>query len=255
MKKIYQCDDEAPIDAHMKKPELFVGKFQNEINLSLPPTTGEEYIKRVILEARQCDDVAYAKIDEAKLKKPTLNVKPLPECAQAPEYISPTQEWQLCQVADFSNIRLYIAQIRDEITKNIRKKEDFNKELPKKSDQKSWIDICTASDEKQSCVEPSLTVILSMNQPKIEYILEYLVEYLENQNSISLHLGRWLYALLAGLELPLKPYMCSCLRSLARICSKMRSQLDSSNANDAMSLNLFICLVARYFRQLDLADP
>ncbi|OXU29831.1 hypothetical protein TSAR_000424 [Trichomalopsis sarcophagae] len=244
------------MNERFKEPVLFVGDIEDDINLSMPPATGEEYIKRVILEARQCEDVVCAKIDEARLKKPTLNVKPLPECAKAPDYVSPTMEWQHCQLADFSHSRLYIAQIREEITNCNRKKKPMKDKLPDVNDQTRWIDMCTASDEKKTLyIEPTLTVILSMNQPTIEQVLEYLVEYLEEQISIQPPLGRWLYALLSALELPLNPDMCSCLRSLARTCSKMRSQLASSCANDAISLNLFICLVARYFRQLDLADP
>lgn len=88
--------------------------------------------------------------------------------------------------------------------------------------------MCTATNDKDNLyIEPTLSVILSMNQPTITQVIEYLVEFLEDQKSIQLQLGRWLYALLAALELPLNPEMCFCLRSLARACSTMRSQLVS----------------------------
>lgn len=91
--------------------------------------------------------------------------------------------------------------------------------------------MCTATNDKDTLyIEPTLTVILSMNQPTIKQVIEYLVEFLEEQKSIELQLGRWLYALLAAVELPLNPEMCFCLRSLARTCSTMRSQLVSSYA-------------------------
>lgn len=56
------------------------------------------------------------------------------------------------------------------------------------------------------------------------------------------------------LEKPLKPEMCSLIRTLARLCATLRSRLPS--AEDALlpQLNLFICLVGRYFDQTDLAD-
>lgn len=95
---------------------------------------------------------------------------------------------------------------------------------PNADDQSAWIDACT---HDSTYVEPKLTVILSMNQPTIEQVLEYLVEHLEEQKSVQPGLGRWLYALLAALELPLNPDICSCLRSLARTCSTMRSLLVS----------------------------
>lgn len=88
--------------------------------------------------------------------------------------------------------------------------------------------MCTSTSESKNVyIEPTLTVILSMNQPKIEQVLEYLIEHIEAEKVIDVQLGRWLYALLTALELPLNPDMCSCLRSLARTCSTIRSQLVS----------------------------
>ena len=87
------------MDEPFKEPVLFHGEVdENSFNLNEPPATGEEYIKRVMyvflliyfaiffefwafsnfrLEARNCDDVVYAKIDETRLKKPILSVKPV----------------------------------------------------------------------------------------------------------------------------------------------------------------------------------
>ncbi|KAJ8667631.1 hypothetical protein QAD02_009294 [Eretmocerus hayati] len=242
------------MNERFQEPALFIGEIDDDINLTMPPATGEEYIKRVIFEARQCEEVVFAKIDETRLRKPTLNVKPLPECKEAPECLRPTQEWQKCQIADFSNLRLYIAQLRSEITNRKCKRKLVHNKLPYANDHKSWLEICTGINES-SYMEPTLTVVLSMNQPTIEQVLEYLVDFLLEQESIQPALGRWLYALLSALELPLNPDVCSCLRSLARTSSTLRSQLDPSKVNEAASLNLFICIVARYFRQLDLADP
>lgn len=89
----------------------------------------------------------------------------------------------------------------------------------------------------------------------VERILEYLVEHLENLTKIEYRLGQWIYALLAVVELPLTPETCSCLRSLARTCSVMRAKMKTLEVHEIGAINLFICLVARYFRQLDLADP
>lgn len=33
---------------YLKQPAFFVGEIEEDINLSLPPTSGEEYIKRVM---------------------------------------------------------------------------------------------------------------------------------------------------------------------------------------------------------------
>lgn len=36
------------MDEHFKVPALFIGEIEDDINLSLPPASGEEYIKRVM---------------------------------------------------------------------------------------------------------------------------------------------------------------------------------------------------------------
>ena len=53
----------------------------------------------------------------------------LPECEQAPEGFRPTAEWQKSQENAFSDLRLYISQIRDEITNERRKPKRLDKQL------------------------------------------------------------------------------------------------------------------------------
>lgn len=67
-------------------------------------------------------------------------------------------------------------------------------------------------------------------------------------------IGTWLYAVFALLEIPLNPSYCHTLREFARKCIVMRSRLADDQHELAAPLNLFICIVARYFNQLDLAD-
>jgi len=40
---------------------------------------------------------------------------------QAPAKLAPTLEWQQYQVSDFSKMRLYVSQLKDEIHTNKRK--------------------------------------------------------------------------------------------------------------------------------------
>ena len=97
---------------------------------------------------------------------------------------------------------------------------------PNVEDQKGWINLCCGSNETEyKALLPTLDVILALNQPTIENVLEYLVEFIEEQGIIQFDLGRWIYVLLVALELPLNPDMCSCLRSLARACSMIRAKL------------------------------
>ncbi|XP_066602621.1 gem-associated protein 2-like isoform X2 [Prorops nasuta] len=198
----------------LQEPALFVGDLE-DINLSLPPASGEDYIKRVVLEAQQCDDIVVAEIDRARLRKPTIDINPFSDCIEAPDTLGPAIEWQQCQIVDFSEIRLYIRELKDMI-KELKHNNSPKIVLPNKDDQVGWINLCSGKIENR--------------------------------------LGEWIFALLVVLEQPLNPDACSCLRSLARACSIIRANSKNLEMQQIASLNLFICLVARYFRQLDLAD-
>ncbi|CAJ0917905.1 unnamed protein product [Ranitomeya imitator] len=84
-------------------------------------------------------------------------------------------------------------------------------------------------------------------------VLEYLVNWFEERD-FTPELGRWLYALLASLEKPLLPEAHSLIRQLARRCSQVRAGVEHREDERVSALNLFICLVGRYFEQRDLAD-
>lgn len=73
----------------------------------------------------------------------------------------------------------------------------------------------------------------------VEKVLEYLVEHIEASDKIEYEMGRWIYALLVILEMPLTPDMCSCLRSLARTCSVMRAKSVIHGTEKAAPLFLF----------------
>ncbi|XP_066601988.1 gem-associated protein 2-like [Prorops nasuta] len=237
----------------LQEPALFVGDLE-DINLSLPPASGEDYIKRVVLEAQQCDDIVVAEIDRARLKKPTIDINPFSDCIEAPDTLGPAIEWQQCQIVDFSEIRLYIRELKDMI-KELKHNNSPKIVLPNKDDQVGWINLCSGiSDEETQLFRPTLNIVLYLSQPLIEQILEYLVEYIVQIGKIENRLGEWIFALLVVLEQPLNPDACSCLRSLARACSIIRANSKNLEMQQIASLNLFICLVARYFRQLDLAD-
>ncbi|KAL6260866.1 hypothetical protein P5V15_008396 [Pogonomyrmex californicus] len=236
----------------LKQPVFMVGDIDEDINLSVPPSSGEEYIKRVVIEARQCADVVVADLDPSYMKEPTrAYVETLAGCIQAPVNLKPTIEWQQYQVSDFSKIRLYVNQLKDEIQMGRHKWKPPEIELPDIDDQNAWINFCLG--EKK--IEPTLNTLFCFNQSSVEQVLEYLVQFVETERRVQYKIGRWIYTLLAYLEQPLQPDTCHCLRSLARTCSVIRADSRELDAQELGALNLFICLVARYFRQLDLVDP
>ncbi|KYQ56743.1 Survival of motor neuron protein-interacting protein 1 [Trachymyrmex zeteki] len=194
---------------YLKKPVFVVGDINEDINLSLPPSSGEEYIKRVVIEARQCADVVVANLDPSCVKEPTK------------AYVE-TQSWN---------------------------EYDYKPDI---DDQNAWISFCLDGKE---IIKPTLNTLFCFSQSNVEQILEYLVQFVETERKVEYKIGQWIYTLLVILEQPLQPDTCSCLRSLARACSVIRADTRELDAQELGALNLFICLVARYFRQLDLADP
>ncbi|KYN30613.1 Survival of motor neuron protein-interacting protein 1, partial [Trachymyrmex septentrionalis] len=195
---------------YLKKPVFVVGDINEDINLSLPPSSGEEYIKRVVIEARQCADVVVANLDPSCVKEPTK------------AYVETISQWN-----DY----------------------DYKPDI---DDQNAWINFCLDGKEK---IGPTLNTLFCFSQSDVEQVLEYLVQFVETERKVEYKIGQWIYTLLGILEQPLQPDTCSCLRSLARACSVIRADTRELDAQELGALNLFICLVARYFRQLDLADP
>ncbi|XP_067009426.1 gem-associated protein 2 isoform X1 [Anabrus simplex] len=240
------------------EPALEIGVINEDFDPSVPPATGQEYIQRVVLEASRCEGVVVAEIDRSRFKKQTININAAETCPVTPSHLMPTLEWQQCQVADFSSLRQALAR---------RKAAGIpvpSYKLPNIEDEGGWYSLCFGCDmklvEKEGTsdegLRPLVSVLLSMNQPMIEQLLEYHVDWLKNRSELSLQQGRWLFALLACLELPLVPETCSVLRTLARKCACIRAAVEETADHPVVApLNLLICLVARYFRQMDLADP
>jgi len=236
----------------LRQPVFVVGDIDEDMNLSLPPSSGEEYIKRVVIEARQYADVVVADLDPSSMKPTRAYVEILAGCVQAPASLKPTIEWQQYQVRDFSDVRLYVKRLKDEIQIGKRKWRPPDSHLPDIDDQKAWINFCLGGEKR---IEPTLNTLFCFSQSNVEQVLEYLIQYVETEKRIEEKIGQWIYALFVILEQPLQPDTCSCLRSLARACSVIRADSRELDTQELGALNLFICLVARYFHQLDLADP
>ncbi|MEE6512335.1 hypothetical protein FKM82_019282 [Ascaphus truei] len=197
---------------------------------AVPPRTPQEYLRRVQLEAARCPDVVIAQIDPKKLrKKQTVSIA-LSGCHPAPEGYSPSFRWQQQQVAQFSAVR-----------------QSLNKH------RSHWKSQPLDSNVTMVGFPPLLSIVSRMSQATVTSVLEYLVNWFEERDFTS-ELGRWLYALLACLEKPLLPEAHSLIRQLARRCSEVRAMVEHKEDERVSALNLFICLVGRYFEQRDLAD-
>uniref|UniRef100_A0A4W4FST8 Gem-associated protein 2 n=1 Tax=Electrophorus electricus TaxID=8005 RepID=A0A4W4FST8_ELEEL len=230
---------------------------EEEYDVNEPPRNPQEYLRYVQLEASLCPDVVVAQIDPKKLrKKQSVNIS-FTGCRAAPQGFSPSLKWQQQQVSSFS-------EVRQSVTKNRQHWKvqflDDNVVMPKPDDEDGWKKFCLGEkvflnitsterdignpglDYVKIGFPPFLSIMSKLNQSTISAVLEYLINWFE-ENDFVPQLGRWLYALLACLEKPLLPEAHSLIRQLARRCSAVRANLVNTPSP-----------ITPYFEQNDLAD-
>lgn len=242
----------------------------DDFDLDIPPTTGNEYLRRVRKEANDCPKVVVADIDTSMFtSKQTVIVRhDTRGCHPAPKGFAPDLSWQKKQVKDFAELRQNFAR-----QKALRKKNSSLKieKVPLANDIEGWCRLCfgrldppgsvphevieteTDNGSDQQGTLPLLGIMMAMDQSAVIKVLEYHINWFE-ATGFSDKQGCWFYSLLVCLEKPLSPEACSTLRSLARSCSNLRASLENPEDPRLAPINLFICLVARYFDQIDLAD-
>ncbi|CAH1783791.1 unnamed protein product [Owenia fusiformis] len=241
---------------------LPVAGDDEEFDLDIPPTSGMEYLRRVQNEAKQCQTIVVADVDAEKLRKQTVKVyqsRVLPP----PSGYAPSLQWQLHQVADFAHVRQKLARYKATMKKNKIKQAPT---LPADDDVEGWCKLCfgrlkppsmcetrNQEDETWERTAPLLSIMCAMNQTTVLDVLEYHVNWFE-ATGFTPEQGQWFYALLCCLEKPLIPEACSLIRELARNSANLRASLENSVDARLIPLNLIICLVSRYFNQMDLAD-
>ncbi|CAK1540162.1 unnamed protein product [Leptosia nina] len=226
--------------------------FQIPSNIELKniPSTGEEYLLTVINERNTCTKVTTCDIDRSKFAhKQTLFVKE-DSHPKVPDSLKPTIEWQNVQVADFSDNRSYISRL-------LSKKSQWPKEVMRICLDPSKSEMWSNFFENH---EPTLSCVLGLNYKILDSGLEYLIESLDNiqpGNTIPYRTGQWMYAILVCTRQPLLSDTVSILRRLGKKCAEIRANInpqDVDASTAATPLNVFICLIARYFGQFDLAD-
>ncbi|XP_075215148.1 gemin 2 [Lycorma delicatula] len=272
------------------EPVLSVEPVPKDFDPNAIPSNGMEYLQHVQYEAKNCQQVVVADIDVKKFEKQrTANFLSYPEILIKQEFL-PSVEWQEERLADFSEVRRIVERRRIMQSEHqvhkcympiiesvkgwykfcvgkyksqesgcdiIEGTEDTTLEMLKDDVPEDLDGNSTTETKEDSYLEhkqPLLHLLSAMSQVTIIAVLDYHVEWIENKKTDFHHSGSWLYALLACLEIPLIPETCSSIRSLARLAAEHRMKLDSSDDELLSVLNLIICLVGRYFRQIDLAD-
>ncbi|KAJ3643479.1 hypothetical protein Zmor_026188 [Zophobas morio] len=231
--------DEEDDDSGILKQALHV-EFPDDFNPDKVPQTGEEYLQHVIYERKKYKQWVTVDIDRSKFKnQQTLKVEVGNSIKKAPSMLIPTREWQMAKIEDFTNFRKFIHfKITKELTVN-----SFNEE--------SFIE----KTQTEYPVFSEVTVYTQAAKMRMLYLISRHLETVPVGASIGEKMGAWIYAILTLLEKPLSPDFCYSLREFAKKCLVIRSNLDEEASEELYNpLNLFICIVGRFYNQLDLAD-
>ena len=246
-----------------------------------PPQDGMAYLRQVMRERKRVPETVTAEIkpkkqkqseEQKKVDSDDMNsrtkIPPPPGCC-------PGSAWQREQVASFSEVRRRVDR-HGELGRNTGEVGVGTVKIPDKRNEALWChmmlggrvwgEVCAAREDEEggskAKVEveadtPSLNFLLSVPVHVCELVTEYLVTWLQ-LTGWRPEAGPWLYSLLVRLEKPLTPDISSVLRDLVLFCSRERRRIAASETagkdDNLAALNLFICLVAKYFGQGDLED-
>ncbi|XP_071082183.1 gem-associated protein 2-like isoform X2 [Haliotis cracherodii] len=210
-----QTEEDIPDDDVI--PQAFaVDDTDDNFDLNIPPTTGNEYLRRVRQEARECSRVVVAPIDaKAFNSKQTVKYTEPSSCLPPPRGLAPSPAWEKMQVADFAELRQKLLRFRAMLNSgelNLKRPT-----LPSTNDADNWCRLCfdrlkiktVASECFEESVEPMvegsamplgaynitdqpstsqasmqgtpplLSIVLFMDQTMVIKVLEYHVNWLE----------------------------------------------------------------------------
>ncbi|KAL1116848.1 hypothetical protein AAG570_005317 [Ranatra chinensis] len=212
-----------------------------------PPINGHQYLYDVVQEAAKTPHAVCPNDVLQKIGNQQTIVIPNDDIPRLSRELVPTSEWQLQQVADFSHMR--------QLVERRRLLQDDTSHFNFPSNESEWHTFFFGGADEKNL--PLLNLLLTINQPNLYAVLHFFVKWLE-EGSIELvndFTLRWLYAILACIELPLVPDSCSDMRELARRCHTERHRLIAESSDVSITpLSLLICIIGKYFQQFDLSD-
>lgn len=257
------------------------------------PQDGMAYLRAVRAERKQCPDTVTASVlpppprkhgsgaevevsekevdgvgDKKVFGAGRVKAPPPPGCC-------PGVAWQRKQVKQFSQLRLrmgkHVALVRSKGEKPAKVPDRQNEALwcHLMMGGAVWQEVLTQREAEEGRLvqgdvkgeSPTVTFLTSVPVHVCETLMDYLTSWLAATGWKDAY-GPWIYAVLTRLEKPLTPDVGSKLRDLALECSVIRQYLVDQRVEEKQilsdegiaTMNLFICLVSRYFDQTDLVD-
>lgn len=216
-----------------------------------PPQNGVDYLKHVKWEARRIPSTIVADVDPPRLcsertvrTKYSSLIRASTMSTDCVDEAKPAPEWESHFLEKFTKLRNEIEERRTDKGKRTKKKRaDF----PQRDE---WAEFCLVKHPV-----PSHSMLYDMDNVTVTELIDVLAEKLrESVDVVSENtLHRWLFCLLAHLEVPLVAETSASLRSILKHCTKLRSRLTkeecSLNPDQVARLNIMITICGRYFSQ------
>ena len=226
----------------------------DDFDPSVPPSSGEDYLRRVRLEAAQFPLVSVASArpvltPRAPSASPSASSLLLPPRPVTPRALLPSAAWQDSFVADFASMRLEIAR------RGPPPASTLPPSFPGVRDEGAWRALLRRPARASDA--PALTFVARLDQPSILSLLEIHTDFLAGQadsDAVSEMQSQWLMALLLRMDTLLTADASTVLRSLCRACQARRLALKPEAKEQLSALNIIITVVVRYFNQKDLAE-
>lgn len=157
----------------------------------------------------------------------------------------PEPAWVDRAIGEFSDLRLKIERTRKKYEKLFESKyPDYDKlELV------WWKTVFEGTDE-----QPVVRTVLGYPQEHVKNGIKFITRYLKESKKFSCNQGKWIYTLLACLQMPMQAEFYYNLRNLTCVCSYIRQKYPLECKDQIASLNLIIYLIGKYFEQYDLID-
>ena len=192
------------------------------------------------------------------------------------------QAWVDGTLANFSNLRLYLEQCRRE---GVGGKLTERTLVPSMKDRSGWHVFCLGHDEARGNVgsyfednddndmamdpvdsdrepswsdnvpphghEPSVDVLLQMDQVMIRRVLAHMAYYAQHGWAVSVQRTAWLYALLSRLERPIHRDDAATMFGLLKHVTQLRNKVlnPESQSGELARYNILICILGLYFEQ------
>ncbi|KFM59244.1 Gem-associated protein 2, partial [Stegodyphus mimosarum] len=258
------------------KPAFDLRQLPRSVNINSDPMDGLDYLYRVRLEAAKYPKVAVSDIDTTHFAHlQNFKVENSNGFIIAKPGFAPDHKLQKAQLDLFLHHRRRILENRA-----LLKKKFPRGVFPKSHEKEEWYTYCLGLEKLDedtdavvvpeiSACEPTaeneefhlnligkpplLSIVTHLSQRVVIKLLSYQKDWLE-EGMFTHDNGVWIFALLACLEKPLYPDTHSLLRSISRLCSSLRAEIQDPDSTILKSLNIIIAIIANCFDQKDMSD-